>query len=220
MGLFSPIIRQYIEKEAKYINGDVLDVGCGDKPYKSAFVNAKSYTGVDRPSVIDFSRLNIADRKRALDVVGCAESLPFHRGSFDAIISTQLVEHLAHPDLFFKESSRVLRSGGLLIVTFPLFGPLHEEPYDFFRYTEYGVKVLCFDHGLRVEKIEKMGGGWLTVGYLTRDFLHTDACATRNRLWSRCLRAAGSFLYTALSRLDKYDRHPEGVLNYMIIARK
>jgi len=220
MGLFSPVIRQYVEKVAISINGDVLDVGCGDKPYRSVFVNAKSYTGVDRPSVIDGIRSNVSDRKIVLDVVGCAESLPFHNRTFDVVIATQLIEHLAHPDLFFEESSRVLRPGGLLIVTFPLFGPLHEEPYDYFRYTEYGVKVLCFDHGLQVEKIEKMGGGWLTVGYLMRDFLHKDAFATQNRLWRLCLRSFGSFLYDALSRFDRHERHPEAVLNYMITARK
>jgi SAM-dependent methyltransferase len=220
MGLFSPIIRQYIEKVATFINGDVLDVGCGDKPYRSVFVNAKSYIGVDRPSVVDGVRSNITERKKVIDVIGFAESLPFHSGSFDVVIATQLIEHLAHPDLFFKESSRVLRLGGLLIVTFPMVGTLHEEPYDYFRYTEHGVKILCFDCGLQVERIEKMGGGWLTVGYLMRDFLHKNAAATGNWLWSRCLRSMGSFMYDVLIRLDKYDKHPEGVLNYMIIARK
>lgn len=220
MGLFSPVIGQYISKVACCVNGDVLDIGCGDKPYRSAFVNARSYVGIDRPSKADDIRLNATDRQRALDVGGCAESLPFSNASFDAVVSTQLIEHLAQPDLFFKESSRVLRQGGLLIITFPLFAPLHEEPYDYFRYTEYSINNFCFDNGLQVTSIEKMGGGWLMIGYFVRDFLYKDSYKAKSFLWGRILRSLGSFIYNLLSRLDKYDRHPEGTLNYLVTARK
>lgn len=220
MGLFGPVIRQYISKKGDSITGDVLDVGCGDKPYRSVFVNARSYVGIDRPSKVDEIRLNAKDRQRALDVTGCAESLPFSNASFDAVVSTQLIEHLAQPDQFFKESSRVLRQGGLLIITFPLFAPLHEEPYDYFRYTEYSINNFCSDHGLQVTSIEKMGGGWLMIGYFIRDFLYKDSYKAKSFLWGRILRTLGSFLYDMLNRLDNYDKHPEGTLNYLVTARK
>lgn len=220
LGLFSPIIKQYISKIGGSITGDVLDVGCGDKPYRSAFTNAKSYIGLDRPSIIDSERTNASSRKSSIDVVGYAESLPFNGESFDAVIATQLIEHLARPNLFFAECARVLRSEGLLIITFPMISILHEEPYDYFRYTEHGIKVLCEDQDLKVEKIEKMGGGWLMIGYLIRDFLYKNASKATNFISYHLLKCMGTSTYNLLSRLDIYNWHPEGTLNYLITAKK
>jgi len=220
MGLFSPIIRQYLKEVAACVTGDVLDVGCGDKPYRSVFVNAKSYIGIDWLNRDNVTCSNNAARRKALDVSCNAEALPFCNGCFDAVLATQLIEHLAQPNLFFAEASRLLRPAGCLIITFPLIGPLHEEPYDYFRYTEHGIKVFCDKHELRVERIEKMGGGWLAIGYLIRDILYTDACSSQNRLWVRILRFTGSVLYKVMSILDRRDKHPEGTLNYLIVARK
>lgn len=220
IGYFSSIIRKYLEKITAEVTGDVLDVGCGDKPYKSVFINAKSYVGIDWCSDIDAKRSNIVERKKLLDVAGSAEALPFYNGSFDAVVATQLIEHIAHPNLFFAEVSRVLRSGSYLILTFPLINPLHEEPHDYFRFTEHGVRILCKDHGLNVEKIEKMGGGWLTVGYLVRNFLYTSASVSKSWFGIRIFRFMGSVLYEFLSFLDKRNLHPECPLNYLIVARK
>lgn len=220
IGLFSPVIRQYISKIGASITGGVLDVGCGDKPYRSYFVNAKSYIGLDRPSIIDSERTNVLSRKNSIDVVGYAEALPFNEKSFDVVIATQLIEHLARPNLFFAECARVLKSEGLLIITFPMISLLHEEPHDYFRYTEYGIKVLCQDQDLEVEKIEKMGGGWLMVGYLIRDFLYKNASKTTNFMSYHLLKCMGSSTYNLLSHLDIYNWHPEGTLNYLIVAKK
>lgn len=155
-----------------------------------------------------------------LDVAGSAEALPFYSESFDTVIATQLIEHLGHPGLFFAEVSRVLRPSSYLILTFPMTGPLHEEPHDYFRFTEHGVRVFCKDNGLNVERVEKMGGGWLTVGYLVRDFLYVDASVSRSWLGIRIFRFMGSMLYSFFSFLDKRNLHPECPLNYLIVARK
>lgn len=114
----------------------------------------------------------------------------------------------------------MLKPDGCLIITFPLIGPLHEEPYDYFRYTEHGIKLFCHEHELRVERIEKMGGGWLAIGYLIREILYADASSSQSGLWIRILRFSGSSLYNILSILDQRDKHPEGTLNYLIVARK
>lgn len=220
MGLFGPIIEQYLGKVAACVTGDVLDVGCGDKPYRKVFINAKSYVGVDWSSDINVARSNNAERKRALDVVGSAEALPFRCKCFDSVLATQLIEHLPHPALFFAEVSRVLRPSGCLIITFPLIGPLHEEPHDYFRYTEYGVQELCQESGLQVETIRKMGGGWLAIGYLAREFLYADAGVSKSWFGRRFFRLLGSLTYSFLSYLDRFAHHPEGTLNYLMVARK
>jgi len=220
MGLFSPIIRQYLEKVVACVSGNVLDVGCGDKPSRSVFIFARSYIGIDWPSDVDTKRSNNNERKRVLDVAGSAEALPFYNGSFIVIVATQLLEHLAHSDLFFAEVSRVLRPSGYLILTFPLINPLHEEPHDYFRFTEHGIRVLCKDHGLHIEKVEKMGGGWLTVGYLVREFLYTNARVSRSWFKIRMFRFMGSILYSFTSYFDRRNLHPECPLNYLIVARK
>jgi SAM-dependent methyltransferase len=220
VGLFSPIIRKHLAKITAEITGDLLDVGCGDRPYQAVFTNVKFYVGIDRPSAVDVARSNNAKRRRAIDVAGSAEALPFCNECFDTVLATQLIEHIAHPGLFFAEATRVLKPHGCLIITFPLIGPLHEEPHDYFRYTEHGIEVFCRENELRIERVEKMGGGWLAIGYLIRDILYADASSSQNGLWARMLGFSGSLLYDISNILDRRDKHPEGTLNYLIVARK
>jgi len=220
MGLFSPIIGKYLEKIAVGVTGDVLDVGCGNRPYQAFFINAKSYIAIDRLSGVGVTRSNNAIRIKGIDVAGSAEALPFCSECFDVVLATQLIEHLPHPSIFFGEVSRLLKQNGCLIITFPLIAPLHEEPYDYFRYTEHGIKLFCHEHELKIERVEKMGGGWLAIGYLIRDILYADASSSQISLWARMLRFFGDALYDISNALDRRDKHPEGTLNYLIVARK
>lgn len=128
-----------------------LDVGCGERPY-SALFSATGYIGLDvqasgRPSAM----------KRP-DVTYDGERLPVKQGSVDGIICTQVLEHVAQPERFISELARVLREGGWLVLSAPLFWQEHEVPYDFFRYTSYGMKALLELSGFEVIEIRKSSG--------------------------------------------------------------
>jgi ubiquinone/menaquinone biosynthesis C-methylase UbiE len=135
MGLFSPVIRGYLKKVHHLVEGRLLDVGCGDKPYQDIFKNVSEYVGIDlSPETGILNRPQ--SRYEKVDVFANATELPFADESFDAILCTQVLAHIMYPNLFFLEASRVLKPGGVLIVTFPMINPLCEAPHDYFRYTE------------------------------------------------------------------------------------
>jgi len=220
MGIFSPVIREHLARVSHYAQGRLLDVGCGNKPHRAVFAAVDAYIGIDRPSEAYENYTRIADRKAAIDVIASAEAIPFKDSSFDTVIAVQLIEHLAEPQVFFSEGVRVLRCGGALIITFPLINQVHEQPYDFFRYTEFGVRYLCQKVGLEVVEVVPMGGGWLTVGYLVRFLLDTSAQKKGGGLGRTIRQSMGLIIYQFLSRWDQSHPHPECPLNYLLVAKK
>ena len=120
-----------LEEFFPHLTGDVLDVGCGRKPYRS-FASATRYVGVD----ID------TPTTRALgvaDVFYDGRHLPFPDDSFDAVLCSQVFEHVFTPREFLAEILRVLRPGGRLVMTVPFVWDEHEQPHDYARYSSFGL---------------------------------------------------------------------------------
>ena len=76
------------------------------------------------------------------------EGIPFPDASFDTVLSSSVFEHLRRPQFAFEETARVLASGGALILHVPFYYWLHEEPHDYYRYTEYALRDLASGAGL------------------------------------------------------------------------
>jgi SAM-dependent methyltransferase len=134
----------------------VLDAGAGDAPYKSLFEHARYETA-------DFEK---ADRTYAPSTYVCdLKSIPVEDGRFDFIVFNQVLEHLPEPQVVLVELHRVLKKGGKLIYTGPLFYEEHMQPYDFYRYTQFGLKHLFGVAGLVIERMDWMEGYFGTVGY-------------------------------------------------------
>jgi SAM-dependent methyltransferase len=132
--------------------GRILDVGCGEKPFQAygpSLVSA--WVGFDVPE------------SSTADVRGYAESLPFDTASFDTVVCTEVLEHVAEPARVVREIARVLKPDGYVILTTPLYFPIHEEPYDFFRFTPFGLRHLFEDAGLEVTRIDAMAVGFRMV---------------------------------------------------------
>jgi SAM-dependent methyltransferase len=124
----------------------LLDLGCGSRPFRRVYDNLVAYSvGVDVP----FSPHELGD----VQVYAYGTSLPFCDASFNVVLCTEVMEHVPEPEKLLREVNRVLRPGGLLILTTPFLVPLHEPPYDFYRYTLYGLKYLCDKAGLSVQHI-------------------------------------------------------------------
>ncbi len=121
MGLLSPLIRQHLRPHAKEIGGRLLDIGCGNQPYRDLFPNVHEYVGLDRER-----RYKAHEHVDLIFSKGTAEALPFANEVFNAVMATQVIEHLPEPAAFFQEAHRVLKPGGKGIITFPLVNPLHE----------------------------------------------------------------------------------------------
>ncbi len=108
----------------------VLDVGAGTCPYKHLFKHCKYITH-------DFCQLDPGLQRSGeeygkIDVVSDILSIPLETASIDVIICTEVLEHVPEPTLAIHEMSRLLKSGGQIIITTPLCSFLHQQPYHYF----------------------------------------------------------------------------------------
>jgi len=134
----------------------VLDAGSGDAPYKNLFQHAQYESA-------DFEKVN---KTYAPSTYVCdLKSIPVKDCRFDFIIFNQVMEHLPDPQLVLAELYRVLKAGGKMIYTGPLFYEEHEQPYDFYRYTQFGLRHLFNSTGFLIERLDWLEGYFGTVGY-------------------------------------------------------
>ena len=130
-------LHQELKELAPSLSGRVLDVGCGEKPYRRLFTAATSYVGLE----IDHSDSLRPQRNRA-DCFYDGTRFPFDDREFDAVVTSQVLEHVFAPERFLMEMHRVLRDDGLLLVTVPFVWDEHEQPWDYARYSSYGLRHL------------------------------------------------------------------------------
>lgn len=138
----------------------VLDAGAGEAPYRPLFAHCE-YVTQDWPGTVH-------PGARAADVVADLHDLPVPDAAFDAVICTEVLEHVAEPARVLDELVRVLRPGGSLLVTVPFVGPLHEEPHDHYRYTNHGLRGLLGRAGFTAIEVEPLTGYWATLSHVMR----------------------------------------------------
>lgn len=141
-GLYEHIVRL-----APYIHGKVLDVGCGMKPYAKIFTMRK-YIG------LEIDTLENRAKKKA-DYYYDGKSFPFGSQEFDSLITSQVFEHVFNPDQFLTEINRVLKDNGYLLLTVPFIWDEHEQPFDYARYSSFGIRHLLENHGFQIVISEK-----------------------------------------------------------------
>jgi len=148
---------------APILKGQLLDVGCGTKPYKEMF-NVDAYIGLD----IDTE----ASRQRGdADHLYDGTSFPFADSSFDSLLCNQVLEHVFNPDEFLHEINRVLKPGGKLLLTVPFVWDEHEQPYDYARYSSFGLRALLEKHGFTILQHQKLGADATTLFQLANAYL-------------------------------------------------
>ncbi len=149
------LIRSNLFKEirvlAPELSGNLLDFGCGSKPYKNLFINASSYVGLD----YNIDKINGGATGSDLDYNG--KDIPCADGVFDSVISTEVFEHLFNLEDNLREIRRVMKPKGLLLFTCPFALGEHEVPFDFARYTSFGLKFLVEKNGFEMIYFNKTG---------------------------------------------------------------
>ena len=208
------LFRDLEKAVARYAKGDVLDVGCGNKPYASWFNGVSKYTGSD----VVQSSLN------KVDVICPATALAFDDGSFDTVFSTQVLEHVDDHQRAFAEINRVLKPGGYFIFSVPFTWELHEEPYDFFRFTKYGIRFLMSKFGFSEIEIIPNGGKWAALGQIRVNMIWSmfrkyPKVALVFKLFVKYtgIRAVLNLFYLALDTIDRDDLL---TLNYVCVGQK
>ena len=136
----------------------ILDVGAGDAPYRELFSHTNYVT-------CDWEK-STYEPDRPPDIVAPAHRIPLEDASLDAILSTQVLEHVSEPWGVIAEFRRLLKSGGRLWMTAPLVWYLHEQPYDFYRYTPHGLRFLLERGGFSEIEIAPMNDAFSTLAQL------------------------------------------------------
>ena len=197
----SKLLKNGVEKYLLEQKATILDLGCGRKPYQPFFLGRSAlYLGVDiAPS-------------ESTDILCDCEKLPFRGSYFSACSCLQVLEHTDDPMAVIDEIFRVLKPNGSLFLSTHGNWPVHGSPYDYWRWTEHGLRKLLID--FRVHEIHKCGGSAASIIQLVELFVP-----------SRSLGVAIIFLLNKLG--DLLDRVtwlnaklPDLATNYFIVARK
>jgi SAM-dependent methyltransferase len=147
-----------LHKRLPQFKGVVLDVGCGNMPYKplvlSKETQATQYIGLDL-DVYDYQSNYYTTKP---DLLWNGSVMPLENESVDTVILTEVLEHCADPEAVLREIYRVLRPNGNVFITVPFLWLLHEVPYDEYRYTPFSLKRHITNAGFASAEIHSLGG--------------------------------------------------------------
>ena len=135
-----------------YATGKLADLGCGNVPFYHVY---KDYitenTCVDWPGTLH--------KNQYLDVeCDLNQPLPLESAQFDTIVISEVLEHIADPELTWAEMTRLLKPGGKLILSVPFLYRIHEAPHDYYRYTEFALRRFAEKNKLAIREFHAFGG--------------------------------------------------------------
>lgn len=158
--------------------GRVLDYGCADVPYRYFFA----------PDV-DFVAADLPGNPAATLILNADGTVPAPDDSFDAVMSTQVLEHVHDPGLYLDECFRVLRPGGRLLLSTHGIFVYHPDPIDHWRWTSAGLRHVVERVGFDVVRFEGIVGLLATGIQLTQDALYHHLPRAVRPLLALCLQA-------------------------------
>ncbi len=202
-------IVQAMHAAEPYVKGLVIDIGCGEKPYASFFkIDAHQYVGLD---------VDCANNKQ-IDI--CADSLllPIKTESVDTVVTNQTIEHVKHPEVFMREIARVMKPGATLVLTAPQLWCLHEKPFDFYRFTRYGLTLLCNDNNLEVVLLQERFGAFAAIGQMLSLMIYLPQ--SHSSLRTHLARPMFGSVQVVFKFLDRLFFNPDLTLGYLLIATK
>jgi SAM-dependent methyltransferase len=214
-------INDFVRRAAAQVapGARVLDAGAGECIYRPLF-EGKRYVSADR---------GVGDAGwdyTALDALADLERVPFASATFDFVLCTETLEHVARPATVLAELRRVLKPGGTLALSVPFLHPVHQAPHDYYRYTPYGLRHLLAEAGFGAVEVTASGGYFTFLTDQLSDFgkyLPLGLSARPGswlswpfRLWLRVAVALLRPLLGLLRRLDDPETRP---LQYFVIAR-
>ena len=203
-----------LQQVLRQLQGRVLDVGCGHKPY-ALWLN---------PRDTELVGIDVTTDSQADLIVSEQQQWPFDRSSFDAVICTQVLEHIPDLDHTLSEIDRVLKTGGWLIASAPFLYNVHGESGDYRRLALQGMRNL-FEEKYDVLSIDGCGGVGTAMGML---WLNWIEISTNRWKVTRFLKGLLLPFWLLMSfgtnaaglLLDKLDRTMCFYTNVLLVARK
>ena len=194
------------------LTGRVLDAGCGGKPYRNWFGSVTEYVGLD---VMPGPSVDV--------VVQSNEQWPLPNEYFDVVLSSQVLEHVEHLELTLAEMNRVLKRGGVMILSFPFIYNEHGAPWDFQRFTAYRAQKLF--PSFEILRLERHGGIGSTLTILWLNWIEQSL---NQNFITRLLKALFLPLWITVSLImnlmglafDRIDRTGAFYNNLLIVIKK
>ncbi|MBU0663914.1 MAG: class I SAM-dependent methyltransferase [Proteobacteria bacterium] len=217
----------WLEKTLKAIpaGSRTLDSGAGTQQYQRFCQHLKyvsqdfaKYDGTGDSTALQIDNFDYGD----LDIVSDISAIPEPDLSFDAIMCTEVLEHVPDPIAAIKEFSRLIKPNGYLLITAPFCSLTHFSPYHFSSgFNSHWYKKHLPEHNFKIVEITPNGNFF---DYVAQEIGRTDSIAKRYsgkkmRLYER---VAQQVLKIMLQRFSKHDSGSEELLcyGYHVLAKK
>lgn len=175
------------------VHGLILDIGAADRWIEKRLHPKAEYLALDYPST---GRDLYAARP---DVFANAARLPFQSEVFSGVACLEVLEHVSDPAQVVAEIARVLKPGGRVWISMPFLYPLHDPPYDFQRYTEFGLRRDLDRAGLKIISMKKSGHAIRVAGLLASLAVAGSAHDRRNSASAIILLPAAMLLVATIN---------------------
>ncbi len=213
------ILLKLEELVPKYARGQLIDLGCGTKPYEYLFSShVDSYFGVDFGQTAE---AHYGASTKADLYADCTKT-GLQAEGFDTLLSTQVMEHIYETKEYVTECHRLLRRGGIGIFTIPFVCECHAEPHDYYRFTKYSIQRLFEDSGFSIAELTPLGGAYAT---LIQTKIISIYCREPQNLPHRIFKKVRNTIcipilnFMALN-LDKYFWNDKLCINYALVVKK
>lgn len=190
-------IRDALKESLEHLQGKLLDAGCGQMPYRAYILEhsgVTAYTGLDIETAKNYS-----DEVKP-DVTWDGKTMPFADNNFDCVFATEVLEHVPDTLRYLSEIHRVLKPNGTFFFTTPFLWPLHEIPYDEYRFTPYAMERLLREAGFVNSNIQPLGGWNASLAQMLGLWLRRSLM---NRYQRRILSIILFPIYKQLIKTDK-----------------
>ena len=208
--MYYSVLRYYVDKFYTYNaeefkkNDLILDVG-GEKKNKKGQFNTNECAG-------KVFYLNI-DPQTKPDFLADAKKIPVNKNYFDKVICSQLLEHVLDPIEVLKEIFRVLKPGGMLLMSAPFLYRIHPDPIDYARYTDYYWKTNLKKLGFTNIKVEKHGYYFSVLANMLKTYAKESQ---KNQIIISAIPTLIAGLFTQLA--VKLDRSKKTIKNKVLTS--
>lgn len=213
------ILTAMVYAAEKYASGNMIDVGCGSKPYQQLFQPfIDTYFGIDFPPTIE---AHYGSDTKADLFIDCTDT-ELENESYDTILSTQVMEHIYDTKKYIAECYRILKKGGVGIFTVPFLWECHAEPFDYYRFTRYAIERQFQEQAFKIMELRPLEGAYAAIAQAK--IVSLNAMPVKTWLM-KLFRKIFLLIYIPIVNyfalnFDKYFYNDKLCLNYLLIVKK
>lgn len=200
----------------------ILDAGAGEQQFRK-FCTHLQYVSQDfaqyNPEAMDYGIQMQQWNYGQLDIVSDIAKIPEPDASFDAIMCTEVFEHIVNPREAIVEFSRLLRSGGTLIITAPFCSLTHFAPYHFYTgFNRFFYETELDNNGFELVEIVPNGNYFEYMGQELNRLDEVMRTFSKRKLSSKA-QLAKDILLQELAKASEADQGSDSLLNFGLHVR-